>query len=160
MGPYRRVKGGFFVVFFHWPPWPFFTSLISALGRLLYMSFGNTGFPGRSGAELPARALFSNGSACHSSHQWGAFVQRNVFKRLLNAAQGFHQDLTSSSPPGCCNRCAEASIEPFVTPNNLLPSRLIRAATIQPSSRASLAGADCFPSACPCLCSNNSFTLS
>lgn len=114
----------------------------------------------RGALELNSWSVRSFPTVCHSSHQWGAFVQRNVFKWLLNAAQGLHQDLMSSSPPGWCNRCVEASIEPFVTLNNLLPSRFIRTVTIQPSSCASLASADCFPSSCPCLCSNNSFTLS
>lgn len=143
--PWGHTRGWRVVFFSSGPRWPFFTSLISALGRLVYMIFRNMGFPGCSGTEFLECAFFSNGSVCHSSHHWGAFVQRNVFKWLLNAAQSLHQDLMSSSPPGCCNRCREASIEPFVTLDNLLPSRFIRTVTIQPSSCASLASADCFP---------------
>lgn len=142
MGPYQRVKG---VFFFQRAPLAVlhFTDFCARPASL--HDFQNTGFPGCYGTEFLERALFSNGSVCHSSHQWGAFVQRNVFKWLLNAAQSLHQDLMSSSPPGCCNRCTEASIEPFVTLDNLLPSRFIRTVTIQPSSCASLASADCFP---------------
>lgn len=142
--PWGHTRG-WRVFFSSGPRWPFFTPLISALGRLVYMIFRNTSFLGCSGTEFLEHALFSNGSVCHSSHQWGAFVQRNVFKWLLNAAQSLHQDLMPSSPPGCCNRCVEASIEPFVTLDNLLPSRFIRTVTIQSSSCASLASDDCFP---------------
>lgn len=153
MGPCQRVKAFSagpigcsilpLIFFFFAPSW---------LGYMLF--FRNTGFPWAVGTGFLC-ARFKRLAVSFITSM--AFNQR---KGLLNAIRSLHQDLTSSSSLRCRNRCVEASIELFVPIDGLLPFRFVRMATIQPSRHASLASDYCFHNACPCLCSNNSFTLS
>lgn len=142
----------------HWlfyaPPYLFFFFFLHPAGWATWVFFRNTGFPGAVGTGFLC-AHFKRLAVSFITSM--AFNQR---KRLLNAIRSLHQDLTSSSSPRCRNRCVEASIELFVPIDGLLPFRFVRMATIQPSRHASLASDYCFHNACPCLCSNNSFTLS
>lgn len=106
--------------FFSRPHWLFDTPLIFFCNQLVGLHGLSETRASRGPLELDSCVLLSKGSLCHLSHQW-RLTKETFFKRLLNAVQSLHRDLMSSSSPRCRNRCMEASIEPFLPIDDLLP---------------------------------------